>query len=141
MRSKTVQTAIGGLALVLWHLPGHAEGLSRPQINYMLHCQGCHLADGAGTPGKVPALKHEAGRFLSVPGGREYLIRVPGTAQSALSDLDVAKVLNWILQNFSFDELPGDFVPYSEEEVARFRRKPMADVSAVRAALMAKITE
>jgi len=53
----------------------------------------------------------------------------------------VAKVLNWILQNFSFDELPGDFVPYSEEEVARFRRKPMADVSAVRAALRAKITE
>jgi hypothetical protein len=141
MRGKTVQIAIGGLALILWQLPGQTEGLSRPQINYMLHCQGCHLADGAGTPGKVPALKHEAGRFLRVPGGREYLIQVPGTAQSALSDADVAAVLNWILQNFSFDELPSNFVPYSKEEVARFRRKPIADVSAVRAGLMEKIAE
>src|SRR5215207_2278697 len=25
-----------------------------PRVNYALHCQGCHLPDGSGMPGKVP---------------------------------------------------------------------------------------
>jgi len=139
MRDRWMRTAISGLALALWCAAVQAEGLTAPQINYMLHCQGCHLPDGAGTPGKVPALKHAAGLFLHVPGGREYLIQVPGTAQSALTDSEVAAVLNWILQNFSKDELPDNFAPYSTEEISRYRRKPLADVSAVRAGLMAKL--
>ena len=49
-----------------------------PRVDYMLQCQGCHLADGAGSPGAVPDLRGSLGRFLAVPGGREYLVRVPG---------------------------------------------------------------
>jgi len=138
MRLKNLQTMCG-LAMALCSLHSHADGLSQPQINYILHCQGCHLPDGAGTPGKVPALRNEVGRFLHVPGGREFLIQVPGTAQSALTDAEVAAVLNWILQNFSRDVLPADFQPYSEEEISRYRHQPLADVSAVRAELMEKI--
>jgi hypothetical protein len=127
------------ISLFLFTLPG-VSAASSPRINYILHCQGCHLPDGSGTPDKVPALKHSVGRFLQVPGGREYLIQVPGTAQSALSDSDVAGVLNWILENFSEDELPPQFVPYSEDEVGTYRQNPLVDVSSVRAQLMESIS-
>ncbi len=117
-----------------------AGGTASPRIHYMLHCQGCHLADGAGTPQKVPALKNEVGRFLSVEGGREFLIRVPGTAQSLLTDAEVAEVLNWILRNFSREQLPSDFTPYTSAEVSRYRRPPLANAGEVRIQLMAKIS-
>ena len=129
-----------GISLFLWCLSAQAEGMSSPRINYILHCQGCHLVDGAGTAGKVPALKNEVGRFLHVPGGREFLIQVPGSSQSALTDAEVAAVLNWILENFSSGQLPADFVPYTATEISRYRQPPLADVSAVRANLMNQIS-
>ncbi len=112
--------------------------MSPARLNYILHCQGCHLVDGAGTAGKVPALKQEVGRFLQVEGGREFLIQVPGTSQSALSDTEVADVLNWILENFSRDELPVDFVPYTAAEITQYRQ-PLVNVTAVRTQLVAQI--
>jgi len=112
--------------------------MSPAHLNYIMHCQGCHLADGAGTAGKVPALKHEVGHFLQVEGGREFLIQVPGTSQSALTDAEVAAVLNWILENFSRNELPVDFIPYTTEEISQ-HRQPLANVKAVRTSLVAQI--
>ena len=111
-----------------------------PRINYILHCQGCHLVDGAGTAGKVPALKNEVGRFLHVPGGREFLIQVPGSSQSALTDAEIAAVLNWILETFSSGQLSADFVPYTKAEISRYRQPPLTNVSAVRANLMKEIS-
>ena len=140
MPRQTLRVALGGISLFLWCLSAQAEGMSSPQLNYILHCQGCHLADGAGTPGKVPALKNEVGRFLHVPGGREFLIQVPGTSQSALTDAEVAAVLNWILGNFSSEQLPADYVPYTTMEISRYRQPPLANVSAVRAKLMEDIS-
>ncbi len=96
--------------------------------------------DGAGTVDKVPALKNEVGRFLHVPGGREFLIQVPGSSQSALTDAEVAAVLNWILENFSSGQLPADFIPYTTLEISRYRQPPLANVSAVRAKLMEEIS-
>ena len=115
-----------------------AQEMTSARLNYILHCQGCHLVDGGGTATKVPALKHEVGRFLQVKGGREYLIQVPGTSQSALTDNEVSEVLNWILETFSADEIPADFSPYTEEEITR-HRQPLANVSAVRAGLVRQI--
>jgi hypothetical protein len=139
MLRRFLPAILCGHVLALWGLAVQADGMSPPQINYILHCQGCHLADGSGTPEKVPALKNAAGRFLHVAGGREYLVQVPGTAQSALTDGEVAGVLNWILVNFSKTELPTDFIPYSTEEISRIRPHPLANVSATRAGLMAEI--
>ena len=62
------------------------DAVSDPPLDYMLNCQGCHRADGAGTPGTVPALAGSVGRFLAVRGGREFLVQVPGVAQSILDD-------------------------------------------------------
>jgi mono/diheme cytochrome c family protein len=104
-------------------------------VDYMLQCQGCHLADGSGAPGSVPSLAGLA-RFLAVPGGRDYLVRVPGVAQSPLDDARLAALLNWMLRRFDPQGLPADFADYSEEEVARVRRPPLTDVEGERARLL-----
>ena len=62
-----------------------------PHNDYMLQCQGCHMADGRGSPGSVPDLRGRMGLFIEVHGGRAYLISVPGSAQSPLSNLELAK--------------------------------------------------
>lgn len=106
----------------------HAE---TPRVDYMLQCQGCHGAEGRGAPGTVPSLEG-VGRFLGVPGGREYLVRVPGSSQSSLDDAELAEVLNWMVREFD----SRDFVPFTAEEVARVRRPPLDDVEAVRRRLL-----
>jgi len=130
-----------GITLLLVCLGVQAAGSYSAHTNYMLMCQGCHLVDGTGTPEKVPALKDQVGRFLQVAGGREYLIQVPGTSQSPLTDQEVAAVLNWILEKFSSAELPADFQPYTTDEVARYRYEPLANASEVRAGLLHKLKQ
>ena len=65
--------------------------------NWTLNCQGCHRLDGSGSDGTAPSLAGTVAKFLWVPGGREYLIRVPGVATSPLSDADLAEVMNCML--------------------------------------------
>jgi mono/diheme cytochrome c family protein len=113
-----------------------AAHAGKPQVDYMLQCQGCHGAEGRGAPGTVPSLAG-VGRFLAVPGGREFLVRVPGSSQSALDDGELAEVLNWMIRRFD----PRDFAPYTAEEVARVRRPPLDDVEAVRGELLQRLGE
>jgi mono/diheme cytochrome c family protein len=108
-----------------------------PAIDYALNCQGCHLANGAGTPGSVPALAGSVAKFLSVPGGREYLVRVPGVAQSTLEDAELAEVLNWMLARFDSEHVPAGFRPYTGDEVGRLRKNPLTNVVRVRSELLA----
>jgi hypothetical protein len=110
-----------------------------PAVNYMLQCRGCHLPDGAGTPGSVPALAGSVARFLSVAGGREYLVQVPGSAQSSLGNADLAALLNWIVRRFGPAADAANFVPYTGDEVAQLRHTPLVDVEGVRAGLIAQL--
>jgi hypothetical protein len=96
----------------------------RAEINYMLHCQGCHLPGAAGVEGRVPAMKDFVGWFLHSEEGREFVIRVPGVSQSALDDVQLAELVNWILITDSSQQLPDDFRPYSAAEVGRLRVTP-----------------
>jgi hypothetical protein len=128
----------GRVAAVLLALASNGARAD-PHVDYMLQCQGCHLADGSGAPGTVPHLNGFVGRFLSVPGGREYLIRVPGASQSPLDDARLAAVLNWMLREFDPGALPADFVPFDAREVARVRRPPLSDVEGVRARLLSQL--
>ena len=99
---------------------GHARGGAR---DYVLQCAGCHRVDGRGsTRHGIPDFRDSVGHFTRLPAGREYLIRVPGAAQSQLSDADLAAVLNWVLASFSAAQLPADFQPYTQAEVAAARR-------------------
>lgn len=110
------------------------------EADYMLNCQGCHLPDGSGFPARqVPDLRNQMGRFLSVPGGREFLVQVPGSAQTALNDADLARLLNWMLLRFSAAQLPADFQPYTAAEIGALRKQPLAQVSEVRSELLERI--
>jgi hypothetical protein len=97
---------------------------------------GCHLADGSGESGRVPSIRRSLVLFSATPQGREYVIRVPGVAQSPLSDEETAALLNWMAGNLSDLALPSDFVAYSADEVQKFRARPLAEVSVTRARLM-----
>jgi hypothetical protein len=129
------------LAAVLWMVAavGASPCRADPRNDYILHCRGCHGPNGEGAPGGVPDFRGQVGRFLSVPGGREYLIRVPGTSQSELSDERVARLLNWLVREFSAAEVPADFEAFTGDEVARHRRPPLTDVARLRADLLLAI--
>lgn len=116
-------------------LPAAAD----PRLDYVLHCRGCHGPDGAGIAGGAPSLRDRVARFLGVPGGREYLVRVPGTARSELDDARTAALLNWMLREFDARDVPPDFVPYTAAEAARLRRLPLTSVGATRRALIQEI--
>jgi len=42
---------------------------------------------------------------MRTPAGRNYVLRVPGAANSVLSDEQLAAVLNWLVQSFDADAL------------------------------------
>jgi hypothetical protein len=107
----------------------------QPAVNYQLRCMGCHLADGSGQPGRVPSIRRSLVLFSESPQGRDYVIRVPGVAQSPLSDEDTAALLNWMARNLSDVKVPPDFADYSVAEVHHLRDRPLVQVSALRARL------
>lgn len=76
-----------------------------------------------------------------MPGGREYLVQVPGSALSGLSDDALAGVLNWMLARFDAGNLPSDFKPYSGAEVRQWRGSVPADVEVTRKRLLQRIAQ
>jgi mono/diheme cytochrome c family protein len=97
----------------------------------MLYCMGCHGAQAQGVPGKIPPLAGALARYMRLPAGRAYVLRVPGAANSVLSDAQLAAVLNWLATTYA----PADETPpaaFSPEEVTRSRHTPLADVQATR---------
>jgi len=108
----------------------------QPLVNYQLRCMGCHLADGSGQPGRVPSIRRSLVLFSAFAEGRNYVVRVPGVAQSPLSDEDTAALLNWMARNLSDLEVPRSFVDYSEGEIHGLRDRPLVRVSAIRARLL-----
>jgi mono/diheme cytochrome c family protein len=113
-------------------ITGVAQDFSR-------QCQGCHGADGMGVRDAVPRLRDFVGLFTHLPGGRDYLMRVPGAVFAPIDDARLTAVLNWTLLTFSPDELAPDFAPFTVEEVARARDHPLAKVRATRERLLAEL--
>ena len=109
---------------------------SSPRSDYLLHCGGCHLENGAGTPPEVPDLRQNLDWLAATPKGRSYLTRVPGASQVPISDARLAAVFNWILSTY----YPGrdDIVPYTAAEVGRTRSLPLYDPLKARAELTVK---
>ncbi len=120
-------------------LLGQVIDVERATINYMLHCQGCHLPHGEGIAGSVPDLRSAMGKFLQVRGGREFLVQVPGSANAALADGALADLLNWLLVTTSGDQLAAGWNPYTAGEVGRLRSSPLLKVAEIRASLIARM--
>jgi len=112
-----------------------------PAINYKMECQGCHSADGRGQTDVIPTLKDHMAKFLTVPGGREFLVQVPGAAQAPLSDAETADVLNYMLRLFGPKQIAENYAPFTEEEVATLRKTPLTEVKQKRAALVKLIQQ
>jgi hypothetical protein len=74
-----------------------------------------------------------------VPGGREYLAEVPGVSASALSDDEIARVLNWLLFTFNKAEMPADFTPYTAAEIAKYRPRQLIRITETRDDLVKRL--
>ena len=145
--SRFAPAALLGLSLATAavaadYVPGAPlERLSGPRVDFALRCRGCHGFAGEGTPGHVPRLDGFVGLFTQVPGGRDYLMRVPGVARSQLDDARLAAVLNWMLATYGGGEVDAGFTPYSAAEVSSARRRTLLDRRSIREGLLAAMRE
>jgi hypothetical protein len=111
----------------------------RAHFNYQMFCQGCHAPGGASVDDSVPRMKNHVGTFINSREGREFLVRVPGSATSSLDDEELAEVLNWIVLEFSGPSLTTPFKSYTATEVGTLRERPLNEVEKYRALLLAEI--
>lgn len=106
--------------------------------DYMLKCQGCHRPDGSGDDHSNPPMRGIVARFLAVPGGREFIGRVPGVATTNLDNARLANLVNWTLYTFDSAHVPRDFRPYTAAELGTLRQDPLR---LERAAIRARLVE
>jgi hypothetical protein len=122
--------------------PSAPAGVANVQLawqNWTLNCQGCHRLDGGGSDATAPSLAGTVAKFLWVPGGREYLVRVPGVATSPLSDADLAEVMNWMLWRYDSEHLPSNFRPFTAAEMGPLRSRPLRlEAAGMRSDLLSK---
>jgi mono/diheme cytochrome c family protein len=131
--ARATQAATLSLALGLFA----AAQAYEPSMNYKLQCMGCHTPDGAGVPGRVPSIRTTLLPLARMPEGRRFLVQVPGSAQSTLSNAQLAELLNWMIQNLSTASGKTDYKRFTESEVAGYRPHALVEVRATRERLLA----
>ena len=129
------------VTLLLGVASAAAADEQRARVNYMIHCQGCHLPEAEGYPGKVPRMKNFAGYFLHSQEGREFLLRVPGVATSSLANDQLTELMNWLMLTYSAEQMPSDSDPFTVAEVAALRENPEADPETTRTRILERIAE
>jgi mono/diheme cytochrome c family protein len=134
MKPRAIAVLIATLAISSAALAGGS-----PAELYTLNCWGCHKPRAEGIPGTVPRLADSMADFLRVPGGREYLVEVPGVAASALSNAEIAEVLNWLLVTFNKAEMPAEFKPYTAAEIAKYRPHQLIRITETRDDLVKRL--
>lgn len=111
----------------------------RAKFNYQMFCQGCHTPDGTG--GKsIPKIKDHIGYFLQNQVAREYLVRVPGSANSPLNDEQLAEVLNWMIIELGGKSVPTDMQYFTTKEVGNLRQAPLFEVLEYREKLVEQLS-
>ncbi|PTU02246.1 hypothetical protein DBR45_13310, partial [Pseudomonas sp. HMWF031] len=107
---------------------------------YKSYCAACHQMDGSGVPGSFPPQKGHAVEMFNLETGitgRQYLVKVVNYGltgsievngidysgnmpawKGALSDQQIADVLNFIVTSFGNDnQLQKPFLPYTANEI------------------------
>jgi len=108
--------------------------LTAPQSDYVEHCSGCHGMQGNSAPAEIPVLRDRVGYFMCTREGRDYLIRLPNVAYSAIADnQELADMMNFIVFGLGGKSAPKNARPFTATEVARLRRDPLATTSLVAA--------
>ena len=59
-------------------------------------------------PARFRRWRTRSGASCARPAGRDYVLRVPGAANSVLSDAQLTAVLNWVAEAFNAAELAAD---------------------------------
>jgi mono/diheme cytochrome c family protein len=140
---RRVRSTCAPLALaacVLAGLNGVAGAQDRSRQNYIRYCAGCHQLDGSGSPSAgIPDMREQVGYFLHSENGRAFLVQVPGSANSPLSDRELALLVNWIVQTFSAAQMPAATAPYTEDEVRRLRADRPAAIADFRRDVVAEL--
>ncbi len=133
---KTFVVALCALLGVVTTTDTSIAGDARARADYMIHCQGCHVPDGRGFPNRVPDMRVTLPLLLSVEGGRAFLVQVPGSAMSVLSNDRLAGTLNWMVKNMADEATIAAFTDYTETEVEQMRAVRLDDVLTTRHALI-----
>jgi cytochrome c553 len=102
-----------------------------PAQDYMLYCMGCHGETAQGVAGKVPRLAGNLPLYMRTPAGRNYVLRVPGAANSVLSDEGITAVLNWLAATYPAANVAPP-QPFTLAEVSAARHTPLANVQETR---------
>jgi hypothetical protein len=129
--NRVLYASLAGSALLI----GSAQALE-PSMNYTLHCMGCHTPDGSAVADRVPSIRTTLLPFSRMAEGRKFLVQVPGAAQSALSNAELAELLNWMIANLG-SEADASFTRFTEKEVAGYRAHALIEVRATRERLLA----
>ena len=135
MSRPALPAALGLLVAACGH-PAPSGELRLAEQNYFIHCMGCHGENGAGLAGQVPDLRKDLARLAVLPGGRAYILRVPGVTQTSLEPERTAEVLNYTLRQFGGADVVRRIAPFTAAEVARARTVPLLEISATRAGVM-----
>ncbi len=136
MRQRAWPAALGWLVTACAH-PAPSGELTVAAQNYVIHCMGCHGETGAGLEGQVPDLRTGLARLAALPGGRAYILRVPGVTQTSLEPERTAEVLNYTLREFGGRAVARRIAPFTAAEVAQARTVPLLEISATRAGVIA----
>jgi hypothetical protein len=138
--SQSKQSQWRAALLLVWFGAAWIDARAfEPSVNYMIQCMGCHTPDGRGEPGHVPSVRKTLRPLANTAEGRKFLVQVPGSAQSKLSDVELADVLNWMIDNLSASAKPQGVTRFTATEVASYRRTPLVAVRAVRQRLVADL--
>jgi len=106
------------------------------------HCSGCHGMQGDSAPAEIPVLRDRIGYFMCTKEGREYLIRLPNVAYSAIGDnQELADMMNFVVFGLGGNSAPRGAKPFTAAEVGRLRKDALSTQSlvAVRAEVVAKM--
>ncbi|MBS0377591.1 MAG: cytochrome c [Proteobacteria bacterium] len=126
-------------ALALTALCAIRAAPADPAQDYMLYCMGCHGPEAQGVAGKIPPLAGALPLYMRTPEGRNYVLRVPGAANTVLNDAQLAAVLNWLAATYPAPGV-GAAPPFTAEEVTRIRHTPLANVLATRREVVRSLT-
>src|SRR5262249_23013913 len=124
---RGIRGAATGTA-ILATLTAHAAS---PQLDYMLYCMGCHGETAQGVAGEGPRLAGNLPLYMRTSEGRNYVLRVPGAANSVLSDEGITLVFNWLATTYPAPGQPPPR-PFTVAEVTNARHMPLANVQATR---------
>lgn len=134
-----MNAALAGLALVCVSGAALADGAALPELttaqsDYVEHCSGCHGMQGNSAPADIPVLRGRVGYFLCTPEGREYLIRLPNVAYSAIDDnQELADMMNFVVFGLGGNSTPKGTRPFSAAEVSRLRARALGTQSLIAA--------